>query len=169
MNKPFPIPIAMFMQEDKQTQMQSLLELFTRMAMNLSLLGIILVVIYGSYVLFWPMQTLSYNNLPFPVEAVSVRRGEAIPLTISYCKANDLSEKIVGQIISDDPDKVVMTMGEKQRHLEPGCHLIRTRIWPVPADTRPGRYIAQFSISYLLFNIRTITVHSYSAPFQVVE
>ncbi len=159
----------MLMQEDKQTKAQSLIEAFTRIAINLSLIGIVIAVLYGAYILFWPFKTLTFNHLPFPVEAVSVRRGEAIPLRISYCKSNDLTEKIVGQIISDDADKVVMTMGEKQRHLEPGCHTILTRIWPVPADTRPGRYIAEFSISYLLYNVRTITVHSYSAPFQVVE
>jgi len=169
MSKPFPIPIAMFMQEDKQTKMQSFLEIFTRIAMNLSLLGILAAVLYGGYILFWPVKTLTFNNLPFRVEAASVRRGEAIPLKIDYCKYNDFTEKIVGQIVTDDADKVVMSMGEKQRHLDPGCHIIHTRIWPVPADARPGRYVAQFSIIYLLFNVRTITVHSSSVPFQVVE
>jgi len=155
----------MFMPETKQTRLGQ----FTRIAMNLSLLGIILAVLYGAYMLFWPIKTLAFNSLPFPVEAATVRPGEDIPLKIDYCKYNDLTEKIVGQIVTDNTDKVVMSMGEKQRHLDPGCHLIHTRIWPVPADTRPGRYVAQFSITYLLFNVRTITVHSSSVPFQVVE
>ncbi len=159
----------MFLPEANPTKAQLLIETFTRIAINLSLIGVVLAVLYGAYIVFWPFKTLVFNSLPFPVEAVTVRRGQAIPLKIDYCKSDDLSEKIVGQIVTDDTDKVVMSMGEKQRHLDPGCHVIHTRIWPVPADTRPGRYIAQFSITYLLFNVRTITVHSYSAPFQVVE
>lgn len=159
----------MFLPESNPTKAQLMIEAFTRIAINLSLIGVVLAVLYGAYILFWPFKTLAFNSLPFPVEAATVRRGEAIPLKIDYCKANDLTEKVVGQVVTDDTDRVVMTMGEKQRHLEPGCHVIHTRIWPVPADTRPGRYVAQFSVSYMLFNVRTITVHSYSAPFQVVE
>lgn len=159
----------MLIPDTQQSRGQKLLSLFTRIALNLSLIGITLAVLYGGYMLFWPFKTLAFNHLPFPVEATAVKRGEAIPLTINYCKSNDLTEKVVGQIVTADADRVVLSMGEKQRHLDPGCHVIHTRIWPVPADARPGRYVAQFSITYLLFNIRTITVHSASVPFQVVE
>ncbi len=169
MSKPFPVPIAMFMPEVAPTRNQRLLAIFTRVAMNLSLVGIILAFLYGAYIFFWPIKTIVFSQLPFPVEVANVRRGEVIPLKIAFCKFNDATEKIVGQIVTDDADKLVLTMGEKQRHLESGCHTIHTRIWPIPAEARPGRYVAEFSITYLLFNVRSITVHSYSQPFQVVE
>jgi hypothetical protein len=169
MSKPFPLPIAMFLPEARISKMRHYGDLFTRWAINLSMTGALLACACAAYIFFWPIPTIRYNHLPLPVAAGPIRPGEALPLTVDYCKYVAMPERVVGQIVTDDADRVVLAMGGLDRNLEPGCHVIKTRIWHVPADTQPGRYRAEFTLTYLLFNIRTVTAHSYSQPFTVAN
>jgi len=169
MSKPFPIPIAMFLPETQPTAAQRFGAEFTRWALNLSLVGALLGVAFFGYVMLWPIPTLHYNNLPLPVVTKTLHPGDPIPLLVDYCKSVANSEHVVGQIVGTDNDHVILAMGGLDRNLDPGCHMIHTRIWHVPTDAQPGSYRAYFTLSYQLFNLRTITVNSYSEPFTIIN
>lgn len=169
MDKPFPIPIAMFLQESQPTDTQRFSAHFTRWALNLSLAGALLGLTFFGYVMLWPIPTLRYTDLPLPVLSKTLHPGDAIPLLVDYCKDLANPEHVVGQLVGTDSDRVVLALGGLDRNLEPGCHAIQTRIWHVPPDTQPGSYRAYFTASYQLFNLRTIIITSYSEPFTIIN
>lgn len=129
---------------------------------------------FVGYVLIFPLRTLEYKDKELGVPFTTIAPDQPIPLKISYCKYTELTEKVEGQLVSQDGDRIskpMVTINNEsvlQRNLVSGCHTINSKIWKVPADTLPGhRYVAFFTITYVPNAFRTITLHSTSAPFMV--
>ncbi len=126
------------------------------------------------YVFIFPLRTIEYTDKSLGVPSSAIAPGQVLPLKISYCKYANLSERIEGQLVSQDGDRLskdIVTIDNKtnlQRNLQEGCHTISSNIWKVPSDTLPGHtYMVFFTITYTPNAFRTITVHSISAPFLV--
>jgi len=111
MDKPFPIPIAMFLQESQPTAAQRFGAQLTRWALNFSLVGALLGVGFFGYIMLWPISTLHYNHLPLPVLTKTLHPGDPILLLVDYCKDLSNSEHVVGQIVGTDSDHVILAMG----------------------------------------------------------
>jgi len=124
------------------------------------------------YQLYWPVRTLEYQVPYLLIGSKDLHPGQALPLTVNYCKYIDQPETITGRLRSQDADQVekqlvsVTNESVVHRGLESGCHVIHSGIWATPIDTISCHtYRAYFDITYQINAFKTITRHSVTEPF----
>ena len=173
MRKPTPDPIAVFLPESRPTRSQRLLALFTRVALNLSLLGAVVAFLYAAYVFFWPVPVIAYADRALPLVSTAVHPGDFPTFRYRYCKGTSLPEHVTAQLIDRDGG-VVAAVGSRDRNIPttPRCTLdrpvdVKGSVWQIPANVPPGTYALDFTVSYQVNALRAIQVHARTVYFEV--
>jgi len=130
---------------------------------RIAILLAILLLFYIYYLLFYPVQTIVYKNLPFPTIGKIFNPGQAIPFKVSYCKYLVGESQVVGGIA----DGSSLTIGTRTAISIPGCHSMISENWKIPADTPPGIYRLIFVQNFLINQFRTIQVATETQSFTV--
>lgn len=130
------------------------------------LLGAFSVLLYISYILFFPVKTLDVYNDPFPVEKAIVKRGDTQSYSVDFCRHTDAIATItrviegeayasLGQIKSRFP-----AVCEKGRQVEP---------FLIPDFLPEGIYHIFITVEYDLNPLRKITKEYKTQEFKVIN
>jgi hypothetical protein len=111
---------------------------------------------------------LYYQNRPFTVKPGPIYPGDFVPLEVERCSlAEEPRTYHTTHNLKNVKTGVITLMPDKKTDIEPGCHRGNSRLNIVPADQKPGTYIA-FGTATIAMQIGTREVAWYSEPFEVL-
>lgn len=109
---------------------------------------------------------IEFKNIPFPVDALEYRHGEAITVEIHYCKDERISSTMFAYFV----DGIIFEMPARETNgvLPIGCGTGRYQII-VPETLPIGEYQLYGSNVYNVNFLRQRTVEWHTQKFTVVE
>lgn len=137
----------------------------------LAMATIFLTMVVMSYLaidLLFPRSIVTVNVVPIPVEAKTIRAGDALVLRFDYCKTQDrhaLSGLTMQQ--ADDPS-LIITFPVVVTSLQTGCHVVRLA-FQIPDWIPAGNYRAFVTREYRPSVLREVQAQVETERFQVVH
>lgn len=114
--------------------------------------------------LVWPKVILTVNVSPIRVLTPKVVAGEAVRLSLDYCKAEE-RHSLAGLTLARQGQ--LITFPAVMSSLPQGCHVIQL-VYHVPAWVQPGNYKAYITREYRPTVFKESGVMIESEPFQVL-
>ena len=123
-----------------------------------------LVVVYGVYLLIFPLKPGEIHSNPFPVLTPKVKAGESLKIYADFCLNTNATGKIT-RILKGD---VLITLPPSESNLKKGCYKLDASI-VMPKGTPPGRYILENRYEYQVNSLKRLEMAGETEEFEIIN
>jgi hypothetical protein len=131
-----------------------------------TIIGALILVLYGGYLLFWPFEPLVPQVQPYEVISKEIAPGEPILYRVDVCKNTDATALVARQLVGDNGRFI--SLGSSVTSVPSGCSKTISATTILPQGVPPGQYHLELSITYQINALRTIVVRVQTDTFTVV-
>lgn len=120
--------------------------------------------IYLSFLMFYPYKVVTFNNDKFSVLTPEVKRGDMVIFKSSFCRYTDVTSIVSRQLIND----FIYYYQEFTSSLPKGCQ-VKVMNVKIPEYAEPGEYYIRNTYRYKINMIREIVYIKDTEKFRVVK
>lgn len=130
----------------------------------LVILSAIVVMSVVGFWLFYPYKTTEFRDKIIKVENDTVKAGEEISYSVSYCKYTDVTPEISKTFV----DGIIYVAPGAVSTTKKGCGVNKIHV-TVPKNLPPGVYHLELSYRYKVNPVRTIIINTQTEKFTVIK
>jgi hypothetical protein len=136
--------------------------------------GIVLMVLYLSYIALFPFRTLDVKNQPLPIinsrhlsgySLPTIKAGDTLIYKSDYCRYTRVPSTLVRTIIGP----TVITIAQDNGTSDTGCHTVEVANTVIPSYAPPGIYYLKISVCFQVTALQNKCQKIRTEDFEVVK
>lgn len=131
-------------------------------ALALILSGVAIFTLF--YILFWPVQVIKPNTIPYKVLTPIVKVGGDLVYQVDACKFIDSKATVYRSFVDGQRYPALISFN----NIRKGCGITNVKI-PVPNFVIPGKYHLELDIEYRINALKSVTYHFRTEEFYIIE
>lgn len=101
---------------------------------------------YVISLIIFPLNSIKYLNIPFPVNQTTYQPNELIEYVVEYCRTNNKPVEVVSELVSSDQG-VYVPLGRIESNFGKGCNTVTVKRYIIPEYTPEGEYFIQSTVT----------------------